>query len=69
MLGLEAPMEVLAAGFAAAKASATVRGFAVGRTIFAEAFRAWVGGGMTDAAAVAEMAGRFRALCGAWEGA
>jgi 5-dehydro-2-deoxygluconokinase len=69
MLGLDAPMDELKAGFAGAKASATVRGFAVGRTIFAEAAKAWFGGGISDEAAVADMAGRFGALCAAWEGA
>jgi 5-dehydro-2-deoxygluconokinase len=69
MLGLDAPMEELQAGFAAAKASATVRGFAVGRTIFADAAKAWFAGRMTDNEAVADMAQRFAALCGVWEGA
>src|SRR5690606_12860861 len=69
MLGLEAPMEQLAAGFAAAKSSATVRGFAVGRTIFADAAKAWFAGAMSDDAAVADMTAKFRALCDVWEGA
>src|SRR5690606_13767500 len=69
MLGLEAPLDELTRAFAAAKSSATVRGFAVGRTIFADAARQWFGGTMTDAEAVDDMAGRFAALCGAWEGA
>ena len=67
MLGLDAPMETLAAGFATAKASRTVRGFAVGRTIFADAAKAWFAGTMSDKAAVAEMAARFRALVELWE--
>jgi 5-dehydro-2-deoxygluconokinase len=69
MLGLDAPMDVLRAGFAAAKASASVRGFAVGRTIFADAAKAWFAGRMSDDEAVADMAGRFAVLCGEWEGA
>jgi 5-dehydro-2-deoxygluconokinase len=69
MLGLEAPMETLTAGFAAAKSSATVRGFAVGRTIFADAAKAWFAGRMNDEDAVKHMATRFGALCSAWEGA
>ena len=67
MLGLDAPMETLAANFATAKASRTVRGFAVGRTIFAEAAKAWFAGQMSDDAAVADMAARFRALVEVWE--
>ena len=67
LLGLEAPQDELARAFAAAKTSRTVRGFAVGRTIFAEAARAWFAGAMTDAEAVSDMAGRFRALVEIWE--
>ena len=66
LLGLEAPEEELARGFAAAHHSRTVRGFAVGRTIFAEAAKAWFAGTMSDEQAVADMAGRFRALVGIW---
>ncbi|WP_374626665.1 5-dehydro-2-deoxygluconokinase [Devosia sp.] len=66
LLGLEAPEEELARGFAAAHSSRTVRGFAVGRTIFAEAAKAWFAGTMSDEQAVADMAGRFRALVGIW---
>ncbi len=69
MLGLDAPMEDLAAAFAVAKGARTVRGFAVGRTIFAEAAKAWFAGTMDDAAAVADMAAKFRMLADVWEGA
>ncbi|HHY50771.1 MAG TPA: DUF2090 domain-containing protein, partial [Alphaproteobacteria bacterium] len=67
MLGLDAPIEALTAGFATAKRSRSVRGFAVGRTIFAEAAKAWFAGTMSDEAAVEDMAGKFRALATAWE--
>ncbi|MHB1103489.1 MAG: bifunctional 5-dehydro-2-deoxygluconokinase/5-dehydro-2-deoxyphosphogluconate aldolase [Devosia sp.] len=67
MLGLDATMAALAAGFATAKASRTVRGFAIGRTIFADAAKAWFAGEMSDEQAVADIAGRFRALVKAWE--
>ena len=66
LLGLEAPEDELARGFAAARTSRTVRGFAVGRTIFADAAKAWFAGTMTDEAAIADMTARFRALCGIW---
>ena len=68
MLGLDAPMEELRAGFAVARAARTVRGFAIGRTIFADAAKAWFAGEMDDDAAVADMAERFRALVNVWEG-
>jgi 5-dehydro-2-deoxygluconokinase len=67
LLGLEAPQDELARAFAAAKGSRTVRGFAVGRTIFADAAKAWFAGSMTDEEAVADMAARFRALVEIWE--
>jgi 5-dehydro-2-deoxygluconokinase len=68
LLGLEAPQDELARAFAAAKGSRTVRGFAVGRTIFAEPAKAWFAGAISDGEAVADMAARFRALVEIWEG-
>jgi 5-dehydro-2-deoxygluconokinase len=68
MLGLEAPIEELRTGFAAARTARTVRGFAVGRTIFADAAKAWFAGTMSDAEAIADMAGKFQTLVDAWEG-
>jgi 5-dehydro-2-deoxygluconokinase len=67
MLGLEAPQDELEAGFAVAKSSRTVRGFAVGRTIFADAAAAWLDGRMDDEAAIADMSERFAALVAAWQ--
>jgi len=66
LLGLEAPYEQLKDGFAAARTSKTVKGFAVGRTIFADAGKAWLGGTMTDEQAIADMAGKFGALVDLW---
>ncbi len=66
LLGLEAPYEALKDGFAAARTSKTVKGFAVGRTIFADASKAWLGGAMTDEQAIADMAGKFKALVDLW---
>lgn len=67
LLGLDAPQEALEAGFAAARGSRTVKGFAVGRTIFGEAARAWLAGEMSDEAAVSEMARRFGGLVSVWQ--
>jgi len=67
LLGLDAPQEALEAGFRAARAARSVKGFAVGRTIFAEAAKAWLAGRMSDDEAVADMAGRFGALVGIWQ--
>ncbi len=67
LLGLDSPQDVLEQGFAAARHARTVKGFAVGRTIFGDAARAWLNGKMSDEDAVADMARRFEALTSAWE--
>lgn len=66
LLGLEAPKEELVKAFEATKAAPAVKGFAVGRTIFADAAREWLAGKLTDEAAIADMASRFRELTDAW---
>jgi 5-dehydro-2-deoxygluconokinase len=67
LLGLEAPQEQLEQGFKAARTARTVRGFAVGRTIFADAAKAWLAGTMNDDKAVDDMAQRFEALTTIWQ--
>ncbi len=67
VLGLDAPAGDLAASFAQAARHELVRGFAVGRTIFAEAARRWMEGGMSDEAAVGDMAERFASLARTWD--
>ncbi len=69
LLGLEAPEDELARGFALAAASTRVKGFAVGRTIFGDAAASWLAGKIDDEAAIADMAARFRRLVVAWQGA
>ena len=69
VLGLDGAPDALAASFALAARQPLVKGFAVGRTIFADAARAWLKGAMTDEAAVSQMAARFADLCAAWDGA
>lgn len=69
VLGLDAPEGELAASFGLAAQYPLVKGFAVGRTIFGDAARAWMTGAMTDAEAVAQMAGRFSRLCQIWDDA
>lgn len=69
LLGLDAPQSELVAGFAAAKTAKSVKGFAVGRTIFGDAARAWLDGRIGDDEAVAMMAERFAGLVSAWDGA
>ena len=66
LLGLEAPEAELAKGFAAVAPHKLVKGFAVGRTIFTQAAKAWLAGTMTDEEATADMAARFQALVDLW---
>jgi 5-dehydro-2-deoxygluconokinase len=69
VLGLDAPEAELAESFALAAREPLVKGFAVGRTIFAEAARDWLAGRIDDAAAVTRMRERFARLCAVWDGA
>ena len=59
--------ETVAESLAAAARYAPVKGFAVGRAIFAPAARAWLVGKMGDEEAVADMAARYRRLCASWD--
>lgn len=67
LLGLEAPQDALEAAFAACSGTPVVKGFAVGRTIFARAAAEWLAGRMGDDAAIDDMAGRFARLAKAWQ--
>ncbi|CZT34482.1 bifunctional 5-dehydro-2-deoxygluconokinase/5-dehydro-2-deoxyphosphogluconate aldolase [Rhizobium sp. 9140] len=67
VLGLDAPEDELAASFNVAASFPLVKGFAVGRTIFAQAARDWLVGATTDADAVADMQARYRRLCVLWD--
>ena len=67
VLGLDAPQNELAASFALAAKQPLVKGFAVGRTIFGDAARAWLKGEMSDLDAVAQMATRYADLCDIWD--
>jgi 5-dehydro-2-deoxygluconokinase len=67
LLGLDAPIAELEAGFGAAKTARSVKGFAVGRTIFGDVARSWLDDKLNNEEAVAEMAKRFKALVEIWE--
>lgn len=67
LLGLEKPLDDLNASFGLAARHAMVKGFAVGRSIFAKPARAWLAGEIDDAAAVEAMAQRFGLLVAGWE--
>ncbi|HEX7270665.1 MAG TPA: 5-dehydro-2-deoxygluconokinase [Casimicrobiaceae bacterium] len=66
LLGLNAPIEKLAAGFRDARACASCRGFAVGRTIFHEPSRAWLAGEIDDGQLAQRVRASFEALVAAW---
>ncbi|WP_122432849.1 bifunctional 5-dehydro-2-deoxygluconokinase/5-dehydro-2-deoxyphosphogluconate aldolase [Pseudomonas viridiflava] len=66
LLGLNAPVESLAEGFAAARNSRTCQGFAVGRTIFREPSRAWMAEEIDDATLVARVQSTFNWLIESW---
>ena len=69
VLGLNAPVAELAAGFSAARRSKSARGFAVGRTLFHEPARAWLAGEIDDAMLVAQAKANFAVLIRHWQGA
>ncbi len=67
VLGMEASAERLREGFAAAAGSPWVRGFAVGRSIFAPAAEQWFAGEWSDARVVDDIARRYTEVIGLWE--
>ncbi|WP_018687815.1 bifunctional 5-dehydro-2-deoxygluconokinase/5-dehydro-2-deoxyphosphogluconate aldolase [Ahrensia kielensis] len=67
VLGLDAPEAELAKSFEIASSYPLVKGFAVGRTIFGDAARAWMMGQIDDAAAIQQMSARYSQLCKVWD--
>jgi len=67
VLGMQASTEILRATFAAATTSPRVRGFAVGRSIFAPAAEHWFAGRWTDAQVVDDVARRYEDMVSNWE--
>ena len=66
LLGLDAPEAELAKAFALAAAEPLIKGFAIGRTIFAEPAALWLGGKMSDDAAINHMEQTFARLTTSW---
>ncbi|MBA5690140.1 bifunctional 5-dehydro-2-deoxygluconokinase/5-dehydro-2-deoxyphosphogluconate aldolase [Rugamonas apoptosis] len=66
LLGLHASMAELAASFEASRASATCRGFMVGRTIFHTPCGRWLAGEIDDGQLVAEIRANFESLIRIW---
>ena len=67
ILGLEASSADLERSFATAARHPRIKGFAVGRTLFADVARAWFTGKIDDRQAVAEMADNYSRLANAWD--
>lgn len=67
VLGLEASEEKLDQSFRIAAPHAICRGFAVGRSIFADAATGWFSGAMDDAAVVKAIAERYARLISLWD--
>jgi 5-dehydro-2-deoxygluconokinase len=67
VLGLEADERALEASFAAAARFPVCKGFAVGRSIFADAARRWFAGTARDAEVVDEVAERYARLIALWQ--
>ncbi|MBI6855000.1 5-dehydro-2-deoxygluconokinase [Pseudomonas cichorii] len=66
LLGLNAPVEELAVGFAQARHSTSCKGFAVGRTIFREPSRAWMAGEIDDVTLISQVQSTFIWLIESW---
>lgn len=62
VLGQDAPLSELAPKIALAARQPICRGFAVGRTIFGDAARAWFAGGIDGAGVIEQVASRYRTL-------
>lgn len=67
VLGLAAEEKELEESFRVAARQPLVRGFAVGRTIFAEPAQQWLAGEIDDDTAIAEMKDRFGRLAQVWD--
>ena len=66
LLGLDAPEDDLARAFATTAGHSTIKGFAVGRTIFSSVAEAWLAGKIDDSKATLQMAERFANLVNVW---
>lgn len=67
LLGLAAPEDEIIANIERASAEPLCKGFAVGRTIFGDAAKAWLGGKVDDETAKDMMAASYDRLIAAWK--
>jgi 5-dehydro-2-deoxygluconokinase len=66
LLGMEASEQALWEGFRAAAAQPLCKGFAVGRSLFADAAAAWFAGTLADTGVVDDIAERYERLIRLW---
>lgn len=66
LLGLDAPEDELKQGFADASKSEIVKGFAIGRTIFAEPAREWLSGKSSDDELISQVKNNYQNLIRVW---
>lgn len=66
LLGRDAPLSDVKDAVTRAGGQGLCKGFAIGRTIFGPAAKAWFAGDMTDEAARAAMADTLDAVIAAW---
>jgi 5-dehydro-2-deoxygluconokinase len=69
VLGLGGSNEAISESFRVAASQPRVKGFAVGRTLFAQAARDWFAGTLDDVGAVATMRANYRSMIDAWDNA
>ena len=67
LLGLDAPEDALSAAFDLAARQPVCKGFAIGRTIFADAAEQWMTGRLASDAAVDAMADIYAGLIASWD--
>ena len=69
VLGLNGTIEGISEAFNVASKQPWVKGFAIGRTLFAEAAQGWLQGHLDDAQAIEHMATNYRLIIAAWDNA
>lgn len=69
LLGMEADEAALRQGFEAARGRRWCKGFAVGRSIFADSARDWLAGEIDDRDAISRVARRYRRIVELWRDA
>ena len=66
ILGLDAPLSIIEDGFAQAAGKKIVKGFAIGRTVFAEAAREWWQGSINDSTLKARVKTNYEKIIQLW---